>query len=239
VLQLLQVWESTLPCTNIHLSHPSLSYSYLAALFALAPLSCSAVNPKHLASAIEQSPEAFAVSLCAAIRTMCAVACSRASQPAAAAATAGLGELSLLPVELTSGLPPEALLAAVNTLASVAIETMSASSLAKAMALAESRSSSSSTQYAGQPFMVSLMLTAQKCATALRGACLALALEVARTVGRSRIQFPTHPGSHVWRDAPESASEWRKLYMKLGSKGLRSRLQSVLSKTGSDTAKAR
>jgi hypothetical protein len=86
--------------------------------------------------------------------------------------------------------------------------------------------------------MVSLMLTAQKCATALRGACPALALDVASTVGRSRIQFPTYPGSHVWRDAPKSAAEWRHLCMKLGSKGLRSRLQDTLLKIGSDTAKA-
>jgi hypothetical protein len=68
---------------------------------------------KHLASAVEHAPEAFAVSLCAAMRILCAATCSnQASTPAAAAppAAAGLGEVSLLPVEVTSSLSPEVLL---------------------------------------------------------------------------------------------------------------------------------
>jgi hypothetical protein len=134
--------------SNIHVSQPYLTY--LAAPFAAVPLSCCAVSPKHLASAVvEQAPEAFAVPLCAAIRIMCAVACSRASQLAAAtAAAAGLGELSLLPVELTGALPPEALLAAVNTLAMVALGVLSASQIAKAEAASAGSSSSKQQQYA-------------------------------------------------------------------------------------------
>jgi hypothetical protein len=166
-------------------------------------------------------------------------------QPAAAA------ELSLLPEELTSALPAEALLSAVDMLAMVALEAMSYSDMANAIAMTPRRSSSSSKQSAGQllatqehvPFMVSLLLTAQKCATALRGACPKLALEVAATVGRNRIDFSSNAGSGAWRqgktDAPKSAAELRRLCMKLGSTELRTRLQAMLAKTASTADKVR
>jgi hypothetical protein len=135
-------------------------------------------------------------------------------------------------------------------MAGVALQAVSVSDLAKAMApnlRSSSSSSSSSNQSAGLqlatqehvPFMVSLLLTAQKCATALRGACPKLALEVAATVGRGRMQFPNNAGSPVWRDAPESAVELRRLCMKLGGDELKRRLRAITRINGCSTAEAR
>jgi hypothetical protein len=159
----------------------------------------------------------------------------------------------LLPVELTSALPPEVLLGVVDMLANVAIETMSASDLARILAPEGSSSSSSRKQSAGLqlatqehvPFMVSLLLTAQKCGTALRGACPKVALELAATVGRTRMQFPTE-GSHIRREGAgdagntaKSAAEWRQVREQLGSNELRSCVQGILAKVGSNTALGR
>jgi hypothetical protein len=135
---------------------------------------------------------------------------------------------------MTSAVSPEVLLTAVDMVARVAQEAMSTSQVAKALApdprssSSSSSDSSSSKQSAGVqlakqeyvPFMVSLLLTAHKCATALCGACPKLALAVAATVGDCRIHIPSNAGSIVWRqgaeDAPKSAAaEWRQLCKKL------------------------
>ncbi|WIA15947.1 hypothetical protein OEZ85_012689 [Tetradesmus obliquus] len=59
-----------------------------------------AANPEHVAAATKQSPESFSVSLCAALRVLCAVTCSRAS-PGAAAASAGTAGAAALEVATT------------------------------------------------------------------------------------------------------------------------------------------
>jgi hypothetical protein len=93
---------------------------------------------------------------------------------------------------------------------------------------AHSSSSSSSRRSAGYqlatqehvPFMTSLLLTAQKCATALRAACPKQALMVAATVARNRIAFPSSATSAAWRQqdttAHKSAAELRLLCLQLG-----------------------
>jgi hypothetical protein len=170
-------------------------------------------NPEHLKAHIAQSPEAFAVSLCAAMRVLCAAMCSRALTQAAVDTTtdaaasaeqhvAGSGDvlLSKLPIELIDDLPPEVLLSAVDRAilaATPAINTiaykvdMSAAPGVGSNAAAGSSSSSSSSRHGIKletqqhvPFAMSLLLTAQKCASALRSACPKLALDIAATVGR-------------------------------------------------------
>uniref|UniRef100_A0A383VPZ3 MYND-type domain-containing protein n=1 Tax=Tetradesmus obliquus TaxID=3088 RepID=A0A383VPZ3_TETOB len=163
-----------------------------------------AAKPEHLAAAIKKSPEAFAVSLCAALRVMSAATCSRASQTAAAAAAAacastpgvgpvhpaGLDVLSLLPLELTTALPPGALLSVVNQVTEVALAALMHANVVMTTPFPALPGSSSSSQGLRQqhvPFVVSLMLTALKCASALRGTCPRQALAVASTVGRYRL----------------------------------------------------
>jgi hypothetical protein len=159
--------------------------------------------------------------------------------------------MSLLPVEVTSVLSPEVLLTSVEVVAGVALEALSDTQIAKVFAPGPRSSSSSSQQSAGLqlakqehvPFVVSLLLTAQKCATALCSACPKLALLVAATVGGSRITFPRNTPSVVWRrgvgDAPKSAAvEWRQLCRKLGHRELLSRMPDILKQMGSSTAEA-
>jgi hypothetical protein len=101
-------------------------------------------------------------------------------------------------------------------LSTVALEAMSSAKLsaltkttsAAAHSTAGSSSSSSRrrSRSAGQllatqehvPFTVSLLLTAQKCATALRSACPKLALMVATSVTRSRIRVSASAGPAAW-----------------------------------------
>uniref|UniRef100_A0A383VM02 Uncharacterized protein n=1 Tax=Tetradesmus obliquus TaxID=3088 RepID=A0A383VM02_TETOB len=167
-------------------------------------------NPEHLAAAMKQSPEAFAVSLCAAMRVLCEVTCSHASAAAAAggstrsagaaaaaAADGAASMLSLLPPQLTTALPPEALLLQVDQVTAAAISVLQSANLPMANQLsgiAGSTSTSSSNAHALQlsdqqhvPFLISLMLTAQKCTSVMRSACPKIALDVAATVSRNRV----------------------------------------------------
>jgi hypothetical protein len=115
----------------------------------------------------------------------------------------------------------------------------------------DAASSSSSRQSLGHktaydehiPFTISLLLTALKCATALRSACPMLALQVVSSVGRSRIKLAVEDHSDVVRqhvaDTPESTAELRQQCMKLGSSTLRARLQGILAVRSTGTAEDR
>jgi hypothetical protein len=107
-----------------------LSSAAFAARFA-----CPAANTEHLAATMKQHPEAFAVSLCAAMRVMCAATCSRTSPQAADVAAGSV--LSLLPVELSTALPPEVQLAMVEQVISAALSAMCESKIAMAAPLPE------------------------------------------------------------------------------------------------------
>uniref|UniRef100_A0A383VT63 Uncharacterized protein n=1 Tax=Tetradesmus obliquus TaxID=3088 RepID=A0A383VT63_TETOB len=208
-----------------------------------------AANHEHLAATIKQSTEAFAVSLCAAMRVLCAVTCSRASTAAAAANAsssaaaaapdaAAAQVLWLLPVELTTALPPEALLSTVQQVATAAMAALHISKLAvseDASAPNSEAAGSSSSSNAAEPepaghqyyFMVSLLLTAQKCASALRGACPRAALDVAASVGRNRIESSVRIAHTAWlqRQASRmSEAELRQLCFTWSSDELRARM---------------
>uniref|UniRef100_A0A383VRN8 MYND-type domain-containing protein n=1 Tax=Tetradesmus obliquus TaxID=3088 RepID=A0A383VRN8_TETOB len=156
-----------------------------------------------LAAAAKQCPEAFAVSLCAAMRMLCSGVCGRSSTAAASSASStesAASLLSLLPLEVKAGLPPKALLTLVDRITTSAMAVLQSTKLAMAAQASATpgRSSSSSSSWNAQgtgladlqhvPFVVSLLLTAQKCAAALRAACPKDALDVAATVGRYRIE---------------------------------------------------
>jgi hypothetical protein len=215
-----------------------------------AHLACFAVKPEHLAAAVKQSPEAFAVSVCAAMRVLCAVPCSQASQQALAgadAADAAASLLSLLPAKMTTTLPPEALLASVNQVTIASITAFASSGLqfptvspaveAAAAAAAVLAGSSSSREGArlGEkqhvPFVVSLMLTANKCAAALRGACPKLALDVASTVSRNRIKCTAdvRRACLLAQTANMSTAQLRAMCSSLSSSELRARMQGLVS----------
>jgi hypothetical protein len=149
---------------------------------------------------------------------------------------------------MTSALPPEVLLTAADVLTTAALEAMASSKLAKGWAAAATSSVSSSSSSSRQPpcqqqatqehvpFMVSLLLTAQKCASALHPACPKLALQVAVTLGRNRIEFSANEGSFAWRQqgagTPKSTAELRQLCINLGKGELRARMQVLAARSG-------
>jgi hypothetical protein len=218
----------------------------------LADLSIVAVDSDHLAAAIKQYPEAFAVSLCAAMRVLCAVSGKLALSRAAAggfAGTAAPGQqaaddavalLSLVPIEVTNGLPPEALLTTVDQATIAGMQALSAvdypvNTAAAAPGAGNSSSSSNGGSSQGLklskqqhvPFVISLLLTALKCAGALRSACPKMALEISETVGRYRLEFTAGIVRKVRQQqqvASMSRAALQRMLLNLSPKELRERM---------------
>uniref|UniRef100_A0A383VPY6 phytol kinase n=1 Tax=Tetradesmus obliquus TaxID=3088 RepID=A0A383VPY6_TETOB len=175
------------------------------------------------------------------MRVLSAGVCSRAAAAAGSARSsdAAASLLSLLPHELTTALPAEALLGTTMQVATAAIAVLQSSKLPMAMqssAASSSSSSSSSSSNAADPdpvgqqyipFAVSLLLTALKCASALRGVCPKGALDVAASIGRHRIECCVSAEHTAWlqqQAAATPAAELQRLLSEIDAAALRSLL---------------
>jgi hypothetical protein len=164
------------------------------------------------------------------------------------AADAAASLLSLLPSKLTTFLPPEALLTSVNGATNAAIDALASSGLTMSMVtLAAAAGSSSSSEGARLeekqhvPFVVSLMLTANKCAAALRGACPKLALDIATTVSRNRIKCTADVRRACLRaqTANMSEAQLRGMCSRLRSSELRARMQGIVTAAAAHMAESK
>jgi hypothetical protein len=208
------------------------------------------VNPEHLAATIKQSPEAFAVSLCAAMRMLCAMTCGQTASSAAAAAghhAAGsaASDMYTVPAEVATALPPEVLLTTVDVVVNKGMKALSPSlesRLPVAVFSSSSRSRSQSIKLEDQqhvPFVISLLLTALKCAGALRSACPKAALDVAVSVARHRLDISQGDARKALlqqQAASMSAAELLSACLELSADELRVRMQYVATTAGIPSA---
>jgi hypothetical protein len=164
---------------------------------------------------MKQAPEAFAVSLGAAMRTMCAAATPQpdSTHPSdtTAATAAADGEFKVT-------CSPAVLVLVARMLAGVALDVTASAALPTVQIGASSAGSSSCSSeqqlalLEGNlalslhvPHVVSLLLSSLKSAVALRSAAPRLALSVASCIAGCRVQTPAADWLHAPRDPPKAA----------------------------------